>query len=155
MVWHAIKVSSFQKGDSVLVVGGGPIGLAVVQILKALGANKIIVSEISATRRKFASDFGAQILLDPAKDNIVERCREICDGEGVDVAFDAAGTQAGLDAAVNAVRARGMIVNIAIWDQRATIQPNLLVLKERSYMGVATYCDGDFQEVIDAISSGK
>ena len=155
VAWHAVKTSPFKKADSVLVLGGGPIGLAVVQTLVAKGAERIIVSEVASRRRELAKEFGAHHVLDPTKDDIVSRVREISgDGSGVNVAFDAAGVQAGLDQAIQAVRARGTLVNIAVWEKRATITPNWLVFRERRYMGVATYQDGDFQDVIDAIAAG-
>ncbi|KAK4994344.1 hypothetical protein LTR28_000908 [Elasticomyces elasticus] len=153
--WHAVNASPFKAHDSVLILGGGPIGLAVIQALKARGADKIIVSEISPKRKEFAKMFGADYILDPTKDDIVARCRELCEGQGVHVVFDAAGVQAGLDAAIHAVRARGTIVNIAIWEKPCSIHPNDLVFKERKYIAVATYVKGDYQEVIAAISDGR
>lgn len=123
--------------------------------LKAKGAKKIIVSEVSKRRQEYAKNFGAHYILDPTKEDIPKRCRELCEKQGVHVVFDCAGVQAGLDAAVHAVRARGTIVNIAIWEKSCTIVPNDLVFKERKWMGVATYVRGDFQEVIDAISAGS
>ena len=138
-----------------LILGGGPIGLATILALKAKGAEKIIVSEISSKRKEFARDFGAHFVLDPTKDDIVGRVREICDGQGANIAYDAAGAQSGLDAATRAVRARGLVVNIAVWEKTATITPNLFCFRERRYQGVATYQKGDFQDVLDAIGSGK
>ncbi|SLM35205.1 sorbitol dehydrogenase protein [Lasallia pustulata] len=155
VAWHAVNMSPYQKGDSVLVLGGGPIGLAVIQSLKVKGCEKIIVSEVAPRRKEFAKQFGAHYVLDPTKDDIVSTVREICDGQGANVAFDAAGVQAGLDQAILAIRARGTLVNIAVWEKAASIQPNSLVFRERRYMGVATYVQGDFQDVMDAIASGK
>lgn len=137
------------------MLGGGPIGLAVVQALKAKSTEKIIVSEVASRRREFAKQFGADYVLDPTKDDIVARVREICDGRGADVAFDAAGVQAGLDQAILSIRARGTLVNIAIWEKAVTIVPNQFTFRERKYMGVATFVEGDFPEVIDAIASGE
>lgn len=139
-----------------MILGGGPIGLSVIQALKARGKDtKIIVSEVSNRRKEYAKQFGADHILDPTKDDIVKRCRELCDNQGVHVVFDAAGVQAGLDQAVHAVRARGTVVNIAVWEKPCTIDPNVLVFKERKYLGIATYVKGDFQHVIDAISEGR
>ena len=129
--------------------------MAVIQALSARGAKNIIVSEIAPRRKEFARHFGADYVLDPSKEDIVARVREICDGYGANVAFDAAGVQAGLDQAIQALRARGTLVNIAIWEKTALITPNWLCFRERKYMGVATYQEGDFQDVIDAIASGK
>ncbi|KAK5116376.1 hypothetical protein LTR62_007923 [Meristemomyces frigidus] len=155
--WHAVNASPFRphSDDSVLILGGGPIGLSVIQALRARGCKQIIVSEISTMRKQYAKDFGAHVVLDPTKDDIVARCRELTGGQGVHVTFDAAGVQPGLDAAILALRARGTHVNIAIWEKRASFFPNDLVFREKSYLGVATYVAGDFQEVIEAISTGK
>ena len=135
VAWHAVKMSPFKKGDSALILGGGPIGLAVVQALKAKGAETIIVSEISQRRKEFAKQFGAHYVLDPVKDDITARVREICDGRGAHVAFDAAGVQPGLDQAILAIRARGTLVNIAVWSKPASLIPNQLVFREKKYMG--------------------
>ena len=78
-----------------------------------------------------------------------------CDNKGVDIAFDCAGVQVGMDQAVRCIRGRGTLVNIAIWDKHAKIWPNDFNFKERSYIGVATYVKGDFEEVINAIADGR
>lgn len=103
---------------------------------------------MSRRRQEFARNFGADYVLDPTKDDVVQRCRELCDGQGVHVVYDCAGVQAGLDSGVRALRARGTLVNIAIWEGEARIVPNEWTFKERRYMGVATYAVGDFREVI-------
>lgn len=155
VAWHAVNASPFKPSDTVLILGGGPIGLSVIQALRARDCRQIIVSEVSSMRKQFAKDFGAHVVLDPTKDDIVARCKELTEGQGVNVTFDAAGVQAGLDQAILALRARGTHVNIAIWEKRANFFPNDLVFREKSYLGVATYVAGDFQEVIDAISDGR
>lgn len=155
VAWHAVNISPLKSGDSVLVLGGGPIGLAVIQVLKIKGAEKIIVSEMAHKRKEFAKHFGADFVLDPSKDDVVARVREICEGKGANIAFDCAGVQAGLDQAILSIRARGTLVNIAVWEKSATIVPNQLAFRERKYMGIATYVEGDFQAVIDAIASGE
>ena len=124
-------------------------------ILKAKGAGKIIVSEVVSGRKKFAKQFGAHHVLDPKEDDVVAKVHEICDGRGVNVAFDAAGVQAGLDQAISAVRARGTLVNVAVWEKPVSFHPNKLIFKELNYMGIVTYVEGDFQAVIDAIASGE
>ncbi|KAI9803435.1 MAG: hypothetical protein M1833_000954 [Piccolia ochrophora] len=155
VAWHAVNISPFQPNDSTLVLGGGPIGLAVVQCLKARDAKNVIVSEISERRKQFARDFGADHVLDPTKDDIIAKCKELCGGQGPQVAFDAAGAQAGLMPAFLALRARGTLVNIALWGRAASFEPNPILVKEKRYYGSHTYVKGEFQGVLDAISSGK
>ncbi|KIW97949.1 chlorophyll synthesis pathway protein BchC [Cladophialophora bantiana CBS 173.52] len=152
--WHAVDISPYKEGDSVLVLGGGPIGLAVVQALVGKGCKNIIVSEVSGRRREFAKQFGAHHVIDPLKVDVVEEVERLTNGEGADVGFDAAGVQVAVDTAFKAIKARGTLVNIAVWEKRATLQMNDIVFRERGYMGVATYALGDFEAVIKAISSG-
>jgi threonine dehydrogenase-like Zn-dependent dehydrogenase len=153
--WHAVSISPYKPGDRVLVLGGGPIGLAVVQALKVRSCDTIIVSEISPRRKQYAQEFGAHYIVDPSKDDVVTEVQKLTHGEGVDIAFDAAGVQIGVDTAMLAIKARGTLVNIAVWEKRATLNMNDLVFRERAYMGVACYAPGDFEQVIDAISTGE
>ncbi|KIW34205.1 chlorophyll synthesis pathway protein BchC [Cladophialophora immunda] len=152
--WHAVDISPYKEGDSVLVLGGGPIGLAVVQALVGKGCKNIIVSEVSGRRREFATQFGAHHVIDPVKADVVAEVEKLTNGEGADVGFDAAGVQVAVDTAFKAIKARGTLVNIAVWEKRATLQMNDIVFRERGYMGVATYSLGDFEAVINAISTG-
>lgn len=57
-------------GDSVLILGAGPIGLMMVQLMKAAGASPIMVSEISPTRRDMAIQSGADVAVDPSRENL-------------------------------------------------------------------------------------
>lgn len=134
--WHAVDISPFKETDSVLILGAGPIGLAVVQVLAGRGCKNIIISEVSTKRREFAAQFGAHHTIDPINEDMVARVTELTGGLGADVAFDAAGVQAALDPAFAALKARGTLVNIAVWEKRAGIAMNGLVFRERGYMGV-------------------
>ena len=128
--WHAVKISPFKKGDRVLILGGGPIGLAVIQALAAKDADKIIVSEMATKRMEFAKHFGASHIIDPSKENVEKRVKEICSGLGVNVVFDCAGVQQALDQAILALRARGTLVNIAVWEKQATITPSHFLFRK-------------------------
>ncbi|KIW60704.1 chlorophyll synthesis pathway protein BchC [Exophiala xenobiotica] len=152
--WHAVDISPYKDGDAALVLGGGPIGLAVVQALAGKGCQRIIVSEVSGRRRQFAKQFGAHHVIDPTAVDVVAEVDRLTDGEGADVGFDAAGVQLAVDSAFKAIKARGTLVNIAVWEKRAALQMNDVVFRERAYMGVATYALGDFEAVINAISTG-
>ena len=152
--WHAVKISPFKAGDTALILGGGPIGISTILALKAKGCTNIIVSEVSKKRQDFARKFGAHHVIDPSATDLIAKVRSLTDNKGTHVTFDCAGVQAALNQAVHATRARGTIVNIAIWEKPCTINTNDFNFKERSYMGVATYAVGDFQEVLDALGRG-
>lgn len=157
VAWHAVGRSLLKAGDTALVVGAGPIGLAVVQVLKARGVETIIVVEISEQRRKFAKDFGASHVLDPRKVDAVVRTREITgQRQGVSVSFETSGVQAGLDTVVAGLQARGTAVIVSLWDEKPIINAFIdIVLGEKHVTGAAVYDEGDFEAVIEAITSGK
>jgi threonine dehydrogenase-like Zn-dependent dehydrogenase len=60
-----------------------------------------------------------------------------------------------LSTAIQAVRKTGTIAALALWESKAEIDPNYIVLKQITYMGVIPYMPGDFQEVIEAIDAGR
>jgi threonine dehydrogenase-like Zn-dependent dehydrogenase len=149
-----VSQSSFQKGDDVLVVGAGPVGLAVIQILKARGAGKILASELSSRRQELALHFGADHILDPRMPDTVQVCKAACGGEGPAVVFDAAGVQSGLDLAMAASRTGATIVNIASWKTQPQINSLALIMGEKKYIGTMVYLKDDFELVIEAMGSG-
>ncbi len=153
--WHAVSQSPLKKDSNVLVLGGGPIGIAVIQALRAKGCGQIMVSELSASRQKFARQFGADVILDPRKDDVVKKVQDLTDGEGVDIVFDCAGVAVGLEAACKAIKVKGTVVNVAIWEKAVLFQPNDLVFKEGKYVACLGYIKQDFRDVIDAIAAGK
>ncbi|KAF4626719.1 hypothetical protein G7Y89_g11438 [Cudoniella acicularis] len=152
--WHAVSRSPLKSDSDVLILGGGPIGIAVIHALKARGCGKIIVSEISGSRQKFCKHFGADIVLDPRHDDVVAKVTEETGGNGVDIVFDCAGIAAGLKAACQSIKARGTVVNVAIWEKEILFQPNELVWKEGHYVACLGYVQQDFKDVIQAIASG-
>lgn len=117
VAWHAVDQYPIKEGDSALVMGAGPIGLGVIQCLKARGAKTIIVAEVAKERQNFAKQFGATHVIDPRHEDVVKRSKELCDGQGPHVALDAAGVPPSIKSAALAVRARGTVVNLAIWEK--------------------------------------
>jgi threonine dehydrogenase-like Zn-dependent dehydrogenase len=116
VAWHALAFANLTDwpSKSVLIVGGGPVGIAHVFVLRAFGCKTIIVSEptdVRATQNEKIAD----IVLNPLEENIGERCRELTGGEGVDIVFDCAGNQKGFDAGMDALRYRGIYMNVALW----------------------------------------
>ncbi|RMZ80614.1 hypothetical protein DV738_g2565, partial [Chaetothyriales sp. CBS 135597] len=162
VAWHAVDQFPFSRhrgdgGDEVaaLVMGAGPIGLGVVQCLKARDVKTIIVVEVAKRRQDFALQFGATHLINPLEEDLVKRTRQICHGNGADVAFDCAGVPASVKSAMLAVKVKGTVVNVAIWEKEVPINPNWLVIGEKVYKAVLGYLPQDFHGVIEAIAEGK
>jgi threonine dehydrogenase-like Zn-dependent dehydrogenase len=142
VAWRAVHCSGIQPGQSALIVGGGPIGLAILLCLRAAGITTIVVTEMAARRKELASECGASLVLDPSKEqDVLGKCKSAsAGGDGMDVAFDCAGVQAGLELAVEAVRPKGKIVNVAVWEDMPRLPMNALLFKEKTLVGTLRLC---------------
>jgi len=107
---HAVDLGHVQLGSSTAVIGCGPIGLLMIQVARAAGAARVLAADPVPHRREAAIERGADAVLDPSEPRYFERLAEFTDGLGVDVAFEIAGTDAAIDAAVEVVRPGGRVV---------------------------------------------
>ena len=116
VAYHALRVANIKlKGLDTLVIGGGPVGYAVASALKAENVKSVLISEPTVKRRDQAKDLVDKIF-DPKSDDVVEGCQQFTGGKGVDVVFDCAGVQAGLQASFGALVRGGTYVNVAVWE---------------------------------------
>lgn len=106
---HAIERGSFKAGQSVAVLGAGSVGLMAVQWLRILGASKVIVSDIVDENLDYARKLGAQVTLNPRRDDVVARILEETGG-GADLALELAGSPQTLMQAIQCARPRGAAV---------------------------------------------
>ncbi len=88
---HAMDVGQIRSGDAVIVSGAGPIGLLIMQMAMRSGASKVLVSEPVAERRNLAKQLGADVLVDPLKDDLLEASNRLTDYRGFAVCFEASG----------------------------------------------------------------
>ncbi len=106
-VFHAHEQAALMPGESVLILGGGPIGLLFQMLFQSSGAGKVIVVEPVEFRRKQAEAGGATAVLDPFTQDVLAEVLAIT-GIGADIVVDAAGSL--LPEAVNLVRRGGRVI---------------------------------------------
>ncbi|KAF2463060.1 threonine dehydrogenase [Lindgomyces ingoldianus] len=156
VAWHAVELAGVTDWSctSVLILGGGPVGIAHIYVLRAKGCKQIFVSEPTSTRAAQNKELANQVL-NPIKEKIGDRCREFTSGEGVDVVFDCAGIQKGMDAGMDALRYKGTYMNVAGWETPMIVPLMLLMLKELTIKASMAYDDKHFKETVDAFVAGK
>jgi len=114
---HAVRTSKFSIGDSVVVMGAGPIGLLTMQVLNAAGAGAVYVSEPATARADAARVLGATIVMNPTEEDVVSKILEISGGPGVPIAFDAAAAQPTLQQGLEMVRRGGQVLVVSMaWE---------------------------------------
>lgn len=119
---HAHDLAHTRLGQAALVVGCGPIGLGLVQLARLGGARTVIAVEPLAHRRDAAARLGADLVLDPADDDVVARVVEAT-GLGVDVAFEAAGNDDAVGLAVEACAPGATVILAGIPGEDSTTFP--------------------------------
>lgn len=106
---HAVREANVRFGDTVAVFGLGAIGLIAVQMAQRAGASKVIAVDPLEIRRNWALEHGADVVLNPLKEDAPLRIHELTGGAGVDIAIEAAGSYAALESALKSTRMRGTI----------------------------------------------
>ncbi len=96
-------------GNTVLVLGCGPIGCFAVGVARAAGASLVLASDLNDTRLRLAGAMGAHHLLNPTRDDVVERVRELTHGNGVDLVCEMSGHPSGHAQAFAAARLGGRV----------------------------------------------
>ena len=107
---HTADLGHIALGASVAVIGCGPIGLLLIQVARAAGAARVLAADPLEHRRLAARQRGADEVLDPGEDGYPARLADFTAGRGVDVAFEVAGTDPAIAAAMEAVRPGGRVV---------------------------------------------
>ncbi len=104
---NAAKRAEPQADDVVVVLGAGMIGQGTWQAFKAAGVAQVVVSEVGKRRLEVARELGADVVIDAAKENVLERIDEMTSGEGADIVADCAGSASALQQATEMVRGGG------------------------------------------------
>ena len=104
--YAALRRLDISSGDTIAIFGQGPVGLSATQLSVALGA-QVVAIDISADRLSRAKQFGAEFLLDPTQENVVERIRELTGGIGANLSLDCSSASSARLAAVQCVRTWG------------------------------------------------
>ena len=152
---HAVKHAGAESGQTAVVGGAGPIGLLVAAVLKAKGLTTI-VSEMSGARREKALSAGvADVVVDPASEDLAAIVAERTDGRGAEVAFDAAGVGVVVKQLLDVLGAGGRLEVVAIHTKPVELDiVGGLTMQDR-VMGSSIGYANDHEEAIELVSSGK
>ncbi len=94
-------------GKTFLILGGGPIGIAAIPVAKAAGASLVILTEVSEYRKNLSKIMGADYVLDPSKEDVVAKVKELTHGEGVDVVLEMSGHPAAIEQGFRCIKKAG------------------------------------------------
>jgi 2-desacetyl-2-hydroxyethyl bacteriochlorophyllide A dehydrogenase len=150
---HAVDMAKMARGATVLVVGAGPVGLAVILWAKFLGARHVIVSEKADVRKKMAAKFGATDAIDPSQP-LTPQVEKIA-GDGPDIIFECVGAPGLINQTMMEAPRGTRIVVAGVCQQPDTIMPLMGIVKELELQFVLGYRPADFDYVIAMIASDR
>ena len=155
-VIHGIDQADIRPGQTVLVVGGGMIGLLMVQMAKLSGASTVILSEPVEMRRKIGMEIGANAAIDPIHEDISARIREISGRDGADVVIECVGKPFAVEQAIQAAGAHAKIVLFSVPAVDATVSLPLFEIFRKELQICGSRINPDtHQRAVNLINSGK
>lgn len=107
---NGVIKANIQLGDTVALVGTGFMGLIILQQVKLLGISKLVAIDVRDEMLLNAKKMGADVVINPRKQNVKDTINQITDGKGIDVGFEIGGLQATLDIAADITRMEGKLV---------------------------------------------
>jgi len=152
--YHAVQESATRPGDSIAVLGLGPVGLCAVQVAVASGAGPVLAIDTVAQRLEVAAGFGA-IPVHLTAQNPREVVKQITGGRGVDAAIDAVGHPDALDLAIRLTRKAGTVVAIGVYAEPCQVHMGLVWIKALGIRTGHANVIGHVDRVLGMLSSGS
>ena len=153
---NSVRQCDIQQGDTVLVMGAGPMGLLNALVARAAGASTILLSEPNPLRRKQAAQFDLDRILDPETDDMTKIIRDATDGRGADVVIVAAPAVAPQEQAISLVRRHGTVclfASLPVGNNMLTIDSRTLHYGEIRLIGSSDSTPEHVREAVTMIAS--
>ncbi|MFD2618144.1 MDR/zinc-dependent alcohol dehydrogenase-like family protein [Terrilactibacillus laevilacticus] len=151
---HAVQRAQIQLGDFVVLSGAGTLGLGMVGAAKKAGAGTLVVLDLNDKRLELAKRFGADIVLNPKKVDVVKEIKSMTEGYGCDIYIEATGHPASVEQGLSMIRKLGRFVEFSVFKDPVTVDWSIISdRKELDLLGshLGPYC---YNLVIDGISNG-
>ena len=151
---HALRRAALQTGETVIIVGCGPIGIGMMKLAQIKGA-KVIALDMNDDRLKYAQDtIGVDHVIN-AKDQVIERVSEITEGDLADVVFDATGHKGALETGIEYMAHGGRYVLVGLSKAELTFVHPKIHAKESTILCSRNATIEDFEYVIKVLSDGQ
>jgi alcohol dehydrogenase len=119
-----------EPGDTVAIVGAGPIGLAAIMTAGLYTPGRIVALDIADARLEQARKFGADVTINNERENAIERIMELTDGLGADVAIEAVGIPGTFELCTELIRPGGRVANVGVHGHPATLHLEKLWIRD-------------------------
>lgn len=148
---HDVRMAQLKEGDTVVVLGGGPIGMLVAMVARQYGGN-VLISEVNPTRLELAKDLGFEVV-NPIETDLIGFVKDWTENRFADVVFEVAGVQSTVDVMTEIAGLRGRIVMVAIHSEAKQVNLFKFFWKELKLIGARVYEKEDYETAISLVNS--
>lgn len=152
---HALRRYGSVEGAHVLVLGAGTIGSLVGQCARALGAAKVMITDLSDYKIEKAKACGLEMVVNTSRDDLAQAIQAYFGARKADVTFECVGVQDTITNAVNVARKGSTIVIVGVFGQKPVVDLGLVQDRELNLVGTLMYQRQDYEVAIDLVASGK
>ncbi len=152
---HGLLRANVQPGDTVLVIGAGPIGLAHTKLLRFLGASYIIASDVIDSRLEVVKKFGADMAINPQRKDSLAEIKELTEDKGVDAVIVAVGNPEAITQGLKMVRRGGTVVLFGGCPPNTIVQvdPNFIHYSDIAIVGSIDATVDEFRRAVSLVSA--
>lgn len=151
---HCVDRAQIKSDDVVVISGAGTLGLGMITYASRLNPEKLIVLDMKDERLEKAKKFGADLVMNPGKEDVVARIKELTDGYGCDIYIEATGHPSSVEQGLKMIRKLGRFVEFSVFGSPASIDWSIIGDgKELDVLGahLSPYC---FPYVIEHLANG-
>jgi (R,R)-butanediol dehydrogenase/meso-butanediol dehydrogenase/diacetyl reductase len=150
---HGVTLSGIKPGDRILILGAGPIGLAVAYWARRAGASRVVLQDIADWQRQRALEMGASDFIVDREDPVGVATRAL--GGHADIVFECVGIPGLIAQAVQQVRPRGTILLLGLCNMPDTFNSFAMLSKEIRLVTSAFFTRGEYEASLDALERGS
>lgn len=151
---HAVREAKVQPNEHVVVMGAGPIGLMTLLWLKHEGVRHVTVSDMAAPRRALAEKLGADLVVNPNEQSVLEAVTAVS-GDAPPVVFECVGVEGTLRQAMELVARSGRVIVVGVCMKEDTIRPMVGINKQLTMQFVLGYTPMEYAEALGALGDGS
>lgn len=151
---HALSRAEVKKGDNLLIMGAGPIGLFALMKAKAMGA-RVLIADMLPSRLALAAEYGADRTVNVREEELHAACTEFTSENGFDVCVEACGAPETFLNCIDEAAHGANIILIGNGKRETTFVHSVILKKELNIFGSRNAFTRDFEELIDLVSAGK
>jgi (R,R)-butanediol dehydrogenase / meso-butanediol dehydrogenase / diacetyl reductase len=150
---HLLNKGKVTANQTVLIVGGGPIGLITALVARQKGA-EVIISEINPFRIQMGREMGF-VVINPSEHDFQDKIKDRTNGRGADVSVEATGTNIGLVSCIEGTCVQGTVVIAGLPKKNADFDTYRIIAKELNLVGTRVYKQEDYIEAIELLNQKK